>query len=207
MAKKIANTINKTYLCFILDKSGSMGIQTDRAISGFNEFLAEQKKVKGKASLSLTLFDTTVHNLYADVPLESASELTRITYQPSGYTALYDAIGTTIKTIENKIGPKDRVIVAIFTDGQENSSWEYYAGNVRKLITEKEAQGNWTFAFMGVDKDAWIVGGNLGIQQGNIAAINAKDVRQSTQYASRTIAAMRTTNAIQTNALYSPKLK
>lgn len=206
MARPIGNSkINKTYLCFILDKSGSMANQTDRAISGFNEFLGEQKKVKGQASLTLTLFDTAAQNLYTDVPLISAGELNRNTYRPSGFTALYDAVGTTVKAIENRVGSKDRVVVAIFTDGQENSSREYTADNVYKLITEKEAQGNWTFAFMGVDKDAWIVGGDLGIQKGNIMAINTSDVRQSTQYASQTIATLRSTNAAQSNNLYTPK--
>lgn len=195
----------KTYILFVLDKSGSMDSQRDRAISGYNEFLGDQKKIKDdKASITLTLFDTIVDNLYADKDLDEAKELTRGTYKPSGWTALYDAIGISVKAVEKKVTDKDRVVVTIFTDGQENSSREYNHETIRKLITEKEGEGNWTFAFMGVDKDAWVVGQRIGINDGNTFSIDPNDLKMSTRYASANLLSYRSTNATQTKAFYQP---
>lgn len=195
----------QTYICFVLDSSGSMISQQDRVIAGFNEFLSEQKKIKDNSSLTLVQFDTTATTIYLDVDLAKAEDLSRKSYNPKGFTALYDAVGTTIKSIENKVGKTDRVIVAIFTDGQENSSHEYSSSTIRKMITEKEGQGNWTFTFMGVDKDSWAVGQTLGIQKGNIAALNLNDVRVSTQFAARAITNYRSTNNLTSSTMYNSK--
>lgn len=201
MAKKTSS--RNTFICFVLDKSGSMSSQTDRAIAGFNEFLEEQKKVKDKATITLVLFDTNVTKVYVNKALEDAEKLSRATYAPSGWTALYDAVGQTVKAIESKVTEKDRVVITIFTDGQENSSQEYNQDTIRKIITEKEASGNWTFAFMGVDKDAWIVGQKLGMQKGNIASIDFKDVSNSVRISARAVAAYRSTNNAQVKTLYN----
>ncbi len=194
----------KTYLVFVLDKSGSMSNQTTRAIAGFNEFLTEQRKIKDNTSLTLTLFDTLVTDVYTDIALDKAMELDAFSYRPDGYTALYDAVGRSIRAIEKKVSSSDRVIVTIFTDGQENSSREYSSQSIRALITDKEKEGNWTFAFMGVDKDAWVQGASLGIQVGNIAAINLADISQSTAYSSGAVAGLRKSANVRTASLYNP---
>ena len=70
--------------------------------------------------------------------------MTRKEWSPRGSTSLYDAIGRTINTIAdelNSLKKKDRpnkILVAIVTDGYENTSSEYTADMVKKLIKEKE---------------------------------------------------------------------
>ena len=51
------------------------------------------------------------------------SRTRRQTYRPNGNTALLDAIGNTVQTI-NTDG-FDKIITVIMTDGEENSSREW----------------------------------------------------------------------------------
>jgi hypothetical protein len=58
------------------------------------------------------------------------------------------------------------VIVAIMTDGMENSSKEFTHTMVRDLITRQEQEFNWQFLYMGADQDAIEVGASIGVRAG-----------------------------------------
>src|ERR1035437_7488867 len=87
---------------FVVDESGSMLSQQGTIISGFNEQLntmkQEEKENDVRYLVTLVKFSDTVTVLYKDKPLSEVPELTTSTYVPSGWTALYDAIGATIDT-------------------------------------------------------------------------------------------------------------
>lgn len=59
----------------IIDRSGSMDLMKSEAIGGFNAFLADQKKVPGKARLTLILFDHEYILVHDGVPLDEVSRL------------------------------------------------------------------------------------------------------------------------------------
>lgn len=86
-----------------------------------------------------------------------------------GCTALLDAVGSTIKKIENIQSrlPEDmqaeKVIFVITTDGQENASQEYSYKMVKQLI-EKHQENGWQFIFMGANIDVAKEASNLGIR-------------------------------------------
>ncbi len=61
----------------------------------------------------------------------------------------------------------DRYIVITFTDGHENASREWTKEKVAALLKEREALGNWTFAFFGAEIDAWGEAGDMGYAAGN----------------------------------------
>src|SRR5262249_31081281 len=112
-------------LNFVLDKSGKMAPAVYQSIRGLNQSLEEFKKVTGVDSLfCFTLFDTYFENRYVGVPLERIDGLNRKNYQPDGWTALYDAIGTTIEEVDRGSFQFDKVVTVIMTDGHENSSRE-----------------------------------------------------------------------------------
>ena len=48
---------NCTHLNILIDRSGSMSNIKNDVIGGYNEFIKEQKKVKGEATVSLYQFD------------------------------------------------------------------------------------------------------------------------------------------------------
>lgn len=151
----------------ILDKSGSMGSAVEPTISGFNEFLATMKREVPDASVGLTLFDTQYEERYIGAPIRKVANLTRLTYMPGGNTALYDAIGRTIRNIEALREKPEKVVICIVTDGQENSSHEFNQRQIFDLIAEKSAAG-WQFTFLGAEQDAYASGESLGIQHASI---------------------------------------
>lgn len=149
----------KTYINVILDKSGSMQSVLTDTIGGFNTWLENQKKAKGKQSLTLTLFDTQISTPVLDQDITSVAPLTEQTYIPGGMTALLDAIGKTINKVEAKA---KKVLVVILTDGFENSSREYTRDAIKELIKGRELAG-WTFAYLGASQDGFDEAGALGI--------------------------------------------
>jgi hypothetical protein len=161
---------NKALVNVILDKSGSMSMDTDNVIGAFNSFFDEFKKDSNvDYKVTLTLFDTQVYIPYSNKPIGEMPKLDRRVYDPSGMTALYDAIGKTI----TEIGEADKdtkVFVIILTDGQENSSIEYRKETIKSLIEQKDALPNWTFTFLGTGIDAWAAGGSIGIGIDNTAS-------------------------------------
>jgi hypothetical protein len=153
-----------THLAFLLDRSGSMGVVLDATISGFNEYIQDRKTEEGvNYRFYLTMFNTLVERRYDGVPMVEVNPLNRFNYVPSGGTALYDAILHTLTDISTRVQPGDRVLFVMMTDGQENSSREANRSQVRNLISQKEALGNWTFVYLGANQDAWQVGFGLGI--------------------------------------------
>lgn len=157
-------------LVFILDRSGSMyGLESD-TIGGFNGMLEKQKKEEGQANVTTILFDDQVETIHDRFPIEVVKPLNEEDYYARGATALLDAIGSTIKKIENiqRRLPEElqaeKVIFIITTDGQENASVEYTGKMVKKMIEAQQEKG-WQFIFMGANMDAVTEAAKLGIDK------------------------------------------
>lgn len=136
-------------------------------IDGFNVFLQDQIQQPGKCRMSLTMFDTSFDIRYVAEDVTRIAPLTNFTYVPGGGTALLDAVGSTIKGAEQWIMNQRRkynVIVAILTDGEENSSHEWHIRqpmvsgddkDLAGLIQWKQKEG-WDFVFMGAGGSQWL---------------------------------------------------
>lgn len=158
---------NDCLINFVLDRSGSMGHLTDATIEGFNGFCDEQRNQPGKTLLSLTLFDTGFDVRYVAQDLSEMPAMARggpNAYSAHGGTALYDAVGTTVRGTEAWLDKhpdfNGRVVCVILTDGEENSSHEWNLNALNRLIAEKQAAG-WDFVFMGAGQAAWTEGQKL----------------------------------------------
>ena len=175
----------KTEIAFILDRSGSMESMTHAAISGFNEFLSAQKSTvddSGQpipATFTLILFDHEYLPVHSRVPIQNAEPLTAEAYQPRGSTALLDAIGRTIDFIGSELAATpaaerpSKVIIAILTDGEENSSHKFSRAEINQRITHQTEKYQWEFLFLGANQDAIASAARMGIQAHNAATINA----------------------------------
>lgn len=158
----------RTIVNYILDESGSMMGVADAAISGFNEYVGDLRKSDDENTLlSLTKFESTTTVVHTMTPLSDVPDLCTHSYKPNGMTALYDAIGQTVRAIEGQVTKDDRVLCVIMTDGHENSSKEFNQQGIKSLIESKEKEGNWTFVYLGANQDAFAVGSTLGVQAGN----------------------------------------
>lgn len=174
--RKAVNT-NLCEIAVVLDRSGSMGAVRSDAIHGFNTLLEDQKKVPGEATLSLVLFNTNHVTVHENVALDKVPPLTEASYVPSGGTALLDAVGWTIDSIGKRLANTPearrpgRVIVAILTDGEENSSREYTSrARVAEMIKHQQEQYGWEFVFLGANMDAFAEAQALNIPVANAAS-------------------------------------
>ena len=148
---------NSVEIICILDRSGSMGSLQTEVINSYNEFIRDQQKEKGKANVTLVLFDDKYEVVYENKNIKKVPELTSETYFARGMTGLFDAIGKAV----NKSQSEDAMVL-IQTDGQENSSQEWNKESIKKLIKEKEDLG-WDFLFLGANIDAAAEGSSFGM--------------------------------------------
>lgn len=160
-----------TEIVFVLDRSGSMEDLTQDTIGGFNSMIKKQKDRKVNALVSTVLFDheaVVIHDRVriADVPLMTSKE-----YWARGTTALYDAVGSSIKHISNihkyarKEDVPNKTMFVINTDGFENASKIYTKDKVKKMIEEQKENHNWEFIFLGADIDAIGAAREIGIDE------------------------------------------
>ena len=158
-----------TELVFILDKSGSMsGLEKD-TIGGYNSMLAKQKTVQGECYITTVVFDNNYELLHDRIDIRAVGPITEKEYQVGGSTALLDAIGNAI----HKIGKvqkhtadeyrAENVMFVIITDGEENSSREYSAKEVKEQIERQKSKYNWEFIFLGANIDAVRTAEQFGI--------------------------------------------
>lgn len=165
---------------FILDKSGSMETIRRQAISGFNEYIQTLKAKKIEMDFSLVLFDSeSIDKPYQHVTIKQVEPLTENTYQPRGMTPLFDSCVDAIEDLTvytQKLKGKTAVSVVIMTDGEENASTRHDQKCLRDLVTKLTKQGNWTFAYMGANQDAWANASQYGITRGNVLGWASTDL-------------------------------
>ena len=149
-----------TEIAYILDRSGSMQSMQEPAVAAFNDFIKIQLDVPGDARLTLVQFDDAYEVPIASTPIQEVPQLTAATYTPRGRTALLDAIGRTVIETDRRIDAipeadrPGKVILTIFTDGQENASREYTATHISDLIRLYRDTKGWEFLFLAANQDA-----------------------------------------------------
>lgn len=164
----------KTEIICIIDKSGSMGSLVAESIAGFNKFLADQKAI-GPANFSLILFDDRYEPIHLHEDIADIPPLTSLTYVPRGSTALNDAIGRTIDVagiqFANAHVKPDKVIVAILTDGFENSSTDYKQSDIAFMIKHQTNTYGWEFVYLAANQDALAVASDYNIPKNHAVNI------------------------------------
>jgi len=158
---------DRTLLVFLLDRSGSMQSIKSDVEGGFAAFIDEQRQAPGDCAATLAQFDTEYELVYHRVPV---GEVPALNLQPRGGTALLDAMGKLITDTAAQLDAAPEaerpgtVIVAIMTDGYENSSREWTHPAIKSLV-EQQTKHGWEFLYMGADQDAIEVGARLGVQR------------------------------------------
>lgn len=175
----------KVYNLVILDKSGSMNVIRDAAVSGLNETIGSVKALAEKFGEDQPQFITLVafcgcglKYMVDNMPASEVQLLTSKDYVPCCNTPLFDAIGVACSKLHEQIKNVEGAIaqVTIITDGMENSSKEYSAGAVRKLISDYKKEG-WSFAYIGANQNVEEVGAMLNISNTLCFAENVEDAK------------------------------
>jgi uncharacterized protein with von Willebrand factor type A (vWA) domain len=142
----------------ILDGSGSMqGEKYNNAELGVKQdYEACKKEFNDYLLVEFSNYNTSV--LY--------NFTTPLKFKPSyGGTALYDTIVQVFTTLLNT--PKDeKVLVQIFTDGEDLHSMPQSKSQAKKLIEQFNSKG-WTVTFVGTKEDVEDIQMNLSIDSTN----------------------------------------
>lgn len=192
-----------TEIAFILDRSGSMQSMVEPAIAGFNAFLRDQQQAEGDARLTLVLFDDQYLVPCASLPVAEVVELDTTTFVPRGGTALLDAIGRTIDELGARLAAQPeperpgQVVVAILTDGEENSSRRFDWPAISGKIRHQEKCYAWRFLFLGANQDAIATAARMGVAAADSAtfADDAAGFSSSAKAISRKVRAYRGSKA------------
>ena len=171
----------KIFNLIILDASGSMETIYSQALTGVNETLAtirmaQEEHPELQQYVTLASFSAGKHflnRIYSAEPIAKARNITRDDYPLLGCTALYDAMGTCISELQQKVTHGDRVLVTVITDGYENSS-RTWTGPQIKLLVEELRQMGWTFTYIGADQDVERIAGEIGVRNTLRFSANAK---------------------------------
>lgn len=149
----------RSYVTFLLDRSGSMGDIRAETIEGFNTYLSGlQAEKHADIRFTFLTFDSqSLDKLYVATPVAEVPLLTFATFIPRGGTPLIDASYSTIKAVEEAVAreeKKPRVVVCIQTDGEENQSQAHTWADLSALVKAKQEEG-WQFNFLGAGIDAY----------------------------------------------------
>lgn len=150
-------------LIFVMDRSGSMSGSEDDTIGGFNSFIERERANGLNTRVTTILFDDQYEVLYTRKDINDVGKLTRDEYWVRGCTALLDAIGKTINTLDKEIDNK--ILFVIMTDGMENSSREYTKEQVKNIINSHD----WEFIYIGADIDSYSEASSIGIRRSRVA--------------------------------------
>jgi hypothetical protein len=182
---------------FTLDSSESMGRLLDAAANGYNAFIEEQRSI-GPAEFTFNCFSSRVYPVHsalsiAEVPSIDAAFLGA----RSGATALLDGIGLVMREIGRRYdelrSQRPRVLIAILTDGMENSSKEFSPGDIFQMIHYRRSLHRWEFLFIAASEAGEAYGLKLGIQKSNICRFetSVEGVRILMRRLSRSVGAYR----------------
>jgi hypothetical protein len=152
----ISKKIPTSRVFLILDASGSMQAVRKEVVDSINAQIAQiggaSASEKVETFVSLIPFASDVNApLFDQVAPRSIARIERESYIPSGGTALFDVIGTTIQDAEDYEDEKGRetsILVMIFTDGEESgASSRFKAQDIANIIRAKIATDRWSFVF------------------------------------------------------------
>lgn len=181
---------NKTFIAFILDRSGSMEDLKESVIKGFNEFMKEQRNAAGEALTTIVLFDDRYELLCDKQDIKNVADLTAETFTPRGTTALYDAIGKTILDVKDYISKMEeddrpgKVLFIITTDGKENASTDFNTKKIADMVKFQREVDSWEFMFTAADEGAVTTAIEINIPKGNTLQYTTTDSGYVNMYAS-----------------------
>ena len=148
---------------FLLDKSGSMYDCVSDTIGGYNNYINNLKGKGTNALITTVLFNNEYQLLHERTPIQQINKLTNKEYFVNGSTALLDAIGNSIETIEKKV-KNNKVLFVITTDGLENASIKYTKEQIKEMIIGHK---NWEFIYIGANIDSFSESASIGISKKN----------------------------------------
>jgi uncharacterized protein YegL len=174
----------KTFYQIITDESGSMNDCIEQTVNGLyeqrNKILELAVKFpEQEIRVGLTFFNSVVTPIFEHLTVSDLVNQKMPNYRPNGQTALLDAIGKTIQSIERQMtSPQDSAVIIILTDGYENASQIFTLQKIQELISSKEASGRWIFSYLGATLDAVDMAEQMNIRRQNAMAFKKGNMQK-----------------------------
>ena len=154
----------------VADRSGSMRGKEVDTVGGLNSCIDELKSTKEEndnIKVTLKLFDHEQINVWNSVPLENVENFQVSNFIPRGQTALYDAMGDSIKEYfdmkELDNTSFDSCCIYVSTDGYENASKKWNKNSLKELIKQAEELYNIKVMYLAANQDAILEAASMGI--------------------------------------------
>lgn len=139
----------RTHVSIAIDESSSMGKIASTVTASFNDYLEVLREQPAEVRATVWKFATEVESIIVGRALMQVPPLTDENYSPNGNTALYDALGMAMRTLDSQMGGADRAIVVVVTDGRDNVSTAFDATEIAAMIELRANTGRWTFVYIG----------------------------------------------------------
>lgn len=175
---------NQDLLVMLVDVSGSMHYKIGFTLEACNAMLAQQVLPDRNCDVEVWKFNTEMQKLLELQALTQDTTLSVSDIQCRGGTAMNDSICLLIDEVGRRLAnmPEaqrpEKVIFAIQTDGEENSSHMFSNADVKSRIEHQQAKYGWEFFFLGADVDAFAIAGNYGIAESH--TLSYKGTQEST---------------------------
>jgi Mg-chelatase subunit ChlD len=160
----------------LLDRSGSMESMRSDVVGGYNNFIAEQRGLHGRARVTLVQFDSQDPQevLLDAVRIERAPDLAAATFVPRGGTPLLDATAMLVESVRGRLAVRktlgrveEEIVFVTVTDGEENQSVRSSLEDVRNLVDAGRKDG-WNFVYLGAGLDAYGDATRLGYDAASV---------------------------------------
>ena len=184
------------HVCVVLDASGSMSVVENDVKGTFDSFVAEQRQKPGKTVLDVYQFSNAAERVVRSADLSTFENDLMRNYRCSGGTALNDAVcqaidelGVEFAAMPESERPGD-VVVAILTDGEENSSRRFTNADVKERVKRQTEIYDWSFLYLAAEIDAFATGAQLGLSAEDCAQFSrsAEGVERARQAVSERLA-------------------
>ncbi len=152
-------------LIFIIDASSSCDDYVETTKKGYDDLIKARKNSVGVTNVTTALFadECRLVNYRKNI-----NHVEKLKYFADGNTCFYDTLCKTIKQIRSET--KNRGIVAIMTDGKDNSSKKYNIQDARRLIRDCK-KDDWIFLFFGRMLECEKIAEELGIDNDYVVKI------------------------------------
>lgn len=180
LASAPAATDLVNHIAFVVDRSGSMRRIKAQVVKVFNNQLdTVQRNARSagqKTTLSTFMFNSSVDKpRHLATPVDRVPKLALKDFNPSGGTALLDAVGSAITRLQKAKAATSKntsFLLVVITDGHENTSRRYNTKSLKALIQQVQKTGRWSLAFL-VPPGSQSTLTRYGIPKGNVTAWDA----------------------------------
>lgn len=145
------------HIIILIDVSYSMTSHIFSFTTALNKFLQELKQKNINCRLSVGQFSTELQFITEFQNVYEINSFDTSQFRIQGTTALYDAIGNTIRIISNEVHGVDKTKLFVISDGDDNASFRYNKDDADRMMNEMIQNKKWEIQHCHTDMNLFTV--------------------------------------------------